>query len=178
MSATRSDSAVVEARRSRLLELLSQGKTQAEAADILKAEGFPADRRTIWRDVRSFSLQDANASAFDRYRADQLLELAELKAQLMDNRIKPDRKVELALSIIDREIKLLGTAAPTKSIQAHISANDSQPYMDFKRATAGLDDGQLEEVHAFARALPRVEPEKNEAWFPPAERKAIEGDAE
>src|ERR1700692_2663156 len=102
--ATKSDTATIESRRSRLLELLAEGKNQAQAAEVLQREGFPADRITIWRDVRSFDLANvnANSSEMDSYRSEQLIELSELKAQLVSPLIKPDRKIDLALSIIDR----------------------------------------------------------------------------
>ena len=43
MSAPKSDTATIEARKFRLQELLAEGKTQREAAEILKGEEFPAD---------------------------------------------------------------------------------------------------------------------------------------
>ena len=57
MRAPKSDTATIEARRHRLLELLAEGNTQAQAADILRSEGFPASTRTIRRDVMSFAEQ-------------------------------------------------------------------------------------------------------------------------
>jgi DNA-binding CsgD family transcriptional regulator len=53
MSAPKSDTATIEARKFRLQELLAEGKTQREAAEILKGEEFPADVRTLRRDVTS-----------------------------------------------------------------------------------------------------------------------------
>jgi hypothetical protein len=53
----KSDEATICARKHRLLELLIEGKTQAEAAEILRCEGFPAHPRTIQRDVMSLKGQ-------------------------------------------------------------------------------------------------------------------------
>ena len=57
MSAPKSDTATVEARKHRLLELLTEGKTQKQAAKILPSEDFPANIRTVRRDVMSFKEQ-------------------------------------------------------------------------------------------------------------------------
>jgi hypothetical protein len=36
----------------------------------------------------------------------------------------PERRIELALAILDREMRLLGTAAPTRSVTAHVNTPD------------------------------------------------------
>jgi hypothetical protein len=82
-----------------------------------------------------------------------------VKAQLVNDKIKPEKKVELALAIIDREIDLLGTKAPAKSIQARIDAEVDPGqlvgYRRFVRATAGLSDTQVEELYGIASRMTR-----------------------
>lgn len=120
-----SDTATRAARQSRLVELLSEGKSQTEAAEVLRAEGLPASDPTITRDVRELNkgwitttIQDFAASADEQY-----IWLQGLKADLANPKIKPDRRIELALSILDREMKLLGTAAPTRSHSTSLNVN-------------------------------------------------------
>jgi hypothetical protein len=173
MSAPKSDTATIEARKNRLLELLAQGKSQVDAAEILRVEGYPADDRTIRRDVYSLRGQwgEANMSQYELLREQQLREVEEDKAELRSLREKldtitdPIEVIDLALKIIDRrdtvaqrEMKLTGTAAPTKSIHANISANPehSTEYLLFREACAGLNNEQLHEVYAVAKALPRT----------------------
>ena len=90
MSAPKSDTATIEARKNRLLELLTEGKSQDEAAEILRLEGYPADDRTIRRDVTSLRGQwgEANINQYDLLREQQLREVEEDKAELRSLREK------------------------------------------------------------------------------------------
>jgi len=153
----KSDIATIEARRNRLLELLSQGKSEVQAAEVLRAEGFPASHDTVERDVDKLALgwRKTNAEAFEQHRATQLAHLADLREQLVNPAIKPDRKIELALSILDREIELLGTKAPSKSITATVNADGTGRFHKFVQAAAGLSEAQLERVFQFAASLER-----------------------
>jgi hypothetical protein len=156
MSAPKSDAATIEARKNRLLELLTEGKTQTEAAEQLRLEGFPADLRTVQRDVALFKPQwvGQNKDAVQVYRQQQLdeceadrNELRELKARLVDNLIGPEETIELALKILDRrdkvarrEMDLVGTAAPSKHITARVDAENLVKgfYVEFARRTMKL----------------------------------------
>jgi hypothetical protein len=172
MSAPKSDTATIEARKNRLLELLTEGKSQVDAAEQLRVEGYPADDRTVRRDVFSLRGQwgKENMSEFQRWQAEHIEELQLLREQLLDDKIKPDRKIELTLAIIREDSKIKGTAAPSKSISATVNLNPehSTDYLLFKEACAGLTEDQLHEVYAMARTLPRtwVAP-PIEANFPP-----------
>lgn len=166
MSAPKSDTATIEARKNRLLELLAEGKTQVDAAEILRVEGYPADSRTIQRDVRSLRGQwgEANVNQFELLREQQLREVEEDKAELRSLREKltdfvdPREVIEWALKIIDRrdairqtEIKLTGTAAPSKSISANVSVEQQvipiEQQLEYLNAFAGLyEDERLEEL--------------------------------
>lgn len=94
----------------------------------------------------------ANGSAFGEHRDRQLTELLELKGALENSAIKADRRIELALSILDREMKLLGTAAPTK----HINANFSGPkldalYLDVREILLDLEDAEKQAALALLK---------------------------
>lgn len=181
MSAPKSDNATIAARRARLLELLAEGSTQAQAVEVLRSEGFPADRITVWRDVKSFDLETINSESPDMeaYRGMQLAELSDLKEQLKSPLIRSDKKISLALDIIDREITLLGTEAPKKSfrVNANLDSESSSLLMRFKSACAGLADVQMQEVFEFAQKLPRstASTERDESWFPKKQPKTLEG---
>jgi hypothetical protein len=166
MSAPKSDTTTIEARKNRLLELLAEGKNQQQAADILSLEGYPADHRTIQRDVRSLRGQwgEANMNQYELLREQQLREVEEDKEELrglrsrLDLFVDPREVIEWALKIIDRrdairqtEMKLTGTAAPTKSISANVNVEQQvipmEQQLEYLNAFAGLyDDERLAEL--------------------------------
>jgi len=173
----KSDAATIEARRNRLLELLADGKTATQAAEVLRAEGYPASHDTIQRDVAGLtpSWRKENASAFEAQQAEELIRLAELEAALVNPAIRADRKIELALSIIAARIKLLGLNAPTKSIVGHVDAEASPVFLRFKKAAAGHSEEQVEDAIKYLENLPRerVITVKDESWFPKPEVKEL-----
>ena len=166
MSAPKSDTSTIEARKHRLLELLAEGKSQLQAAEILRLENYPAHDRTIRRDVHSLRGQwgKENMNQFELIREQQLREVEEDKAELRSLRDKltafvdPREVIEWALKIIDRrdairqtEIKLTGTAAPTKSISANMQVEQQvipvEQQLEYLNAFAGLyEDERLEEL--------------------------------
>ena len=172
MTAPKSDTTTIEARKSRLLELLAEGKTQVEAAEVLRIEGYPADVRTLQRDVRSLRGQwgERNMNQFEAWRNEHIAELEDLRAKLEDNLIDPADKIALTLAIIREDSKIKGTHAPSKSISAHVTDNPehSKEYLLFREAVAGLVDDQLHEVYDFAKKLQRVPVinAKDASWFP------------
>lgn len=172
----KSDTATIESRRNRLLELLADGKSQVEAAQILESEGFPADKRTVQRDVKTMSKdwQNSNLSDLDRIRQGQLELLQKMREELEFAMLRPDRKYDLLLGVLDREIALLGTKAPTKSF--NVSANvDVDPatlvgYRRFVQETKSLGPEQVEQVYQLARRLTSEQVRRPiEAYFPPEE---------
>lgn len=174
MSAPKSDTATIEARKNRLLELLAEGKTQTEASDILRQENYPADLRTVQRDVRSLRGQwgEANMNQYELLREQQLREVEEDKAELRslraqleslsnpnDRLIDPFEVIELALKILDRrdtvaqrEMKLTGTAAPSKAIIGHMSGPKLDSlYLDIREVLLDLSDGDKQEALLLMR---------------------------
>src|ERR1035441_708992 len=146
-----------DAREHRLVAL---GRYRAERIPLWKyAEDFGIARRTAQGDqaeyIRRLVAMSNDAIDFERSRV--LHELADLKMDLRDPTISADKKVALALGIIDREVDLLGLNAPTKSIHAHIGETDSTGrFHQFITAASGLSDEQLTTVFQFAKAIQRV----------------------
>jgi hypothetical protein len=154
----KSDTATIEARRIRLLELLNEGKSQAQAADILKAEGYPGAtvgniRRTDIRDLAP-AWGERNAQSYDAAVDQVLSELSDLKETLNNPAIKPDRKIELTLAILDRRVDILGLNAPKKAIVGHVTQNTAVQYRFLEHAH-GLSAEQIEEAFRFMDDLPR-----------------------
>jgi hypothetical protein len=141
----KSDNASVEHRRARLLELLSEGKTQSQSAEILRSEGYPADRRTIWKDVKSFDLPQllVDSEEMQMYRELQLQELQELRDQLKNPALKARDRIALNLEIINVEIRIAGSEAAKKSfrVNANVEVGNEQTkgfYPEFARRTMKL----------------------------------------
>ncbi len=106
-----------------------------------------------YKDFLMGKLRGETETTLAEYKQAQLEELAELKAKLESPNIKDDRKVELALSIIDREIKLLGTAAPEK---LQVTGPQLNPmYLAIAKAMADVAEEDQPRVLEFARSLVR-----------------------
>ncbi len=153
--------------KDKVAEKLIEGKGVAEAAEELGVH-----RNTV--SYHKQRIGGIDSESVQEYRAAQLIELSELKSQLVSPSISAVKKVELALAIIDREIDLLGTKAPTKSISARIDADvDPEQLIGYRRfvaETRGLDQGAIESVYQYARRLSRPDvidhapPRESELW--------------
>lgn len=156
MSAPKSDTATIEARKNRLLELLTEGKTQADAAEILRLEGYPADVRTVRRDVMSLKGQwgEQNMSQFEVWRGEHIEELRDLRTKLEDPLIRPAEKVALALAIIREDSRIKGTAAPSKSIHATVNGPQLDAlYLEIRQELIDADDATKQEALLLVRDL-------------------------
>jgi hypothetical protein len=160
MVAPKSDGAVIEGRRHRFAELLAEGKTAAQAGEILIGEGFPASPPTVGRDLRALrpAWQAANAESVEVAWLTQKLWLEELRSDLSNVTIKPDRKIELALGILDRMMKLEGTAAPTSvqstSVNLNLDAVDPATLPEYRRwlyETRFMDSAAKEKAFQLIR---------------------------
>lgn len=162
-----------ERRAPKVAEALAKGVPMTEAAEELGV-----CYNTVRRDKKRMidNLRKETGSVLDEMRAGQLLKLAEMEALCEDPRIKPDRKVELLHSLLQTEIKLQGTAAPSRSITASIEVEHSPEFLQWKKAVAGLNVLQLEEVLRLAASMPREsKPETLDAeWFPAPQPKELE----
>jgi hypothetical protein len=135
----------------------TKDKVAKELADGAKV-GEAAETLGVHRNTVSFhkrGLGELASDSVQEYRAAQLIELSELKAQLVSPAISAAKKVELALAIIDREIDLLGTKAPSRSISARIDASATGVQYEFLEHSHGLTRPQLDEVFRFMDSLPR-----------------------
>jgi hypothetical protein len=76
--------------------------------------------------------------------------------------------VELLHSLLQTEIKLQGTAAPSRSITASIEVEHSPFILKCKKAFAGLDEATVDSELERISNLPREKrPEVLDAeWFP------------
>ncbi|HKV79774.1 MAG TPA: hypothetical protein VJP02_16615 [Candidatus Sulfotelmatobacter sp.] len=150
-----------EARARRHIELARLLRDAPDATNIELAKSLHVSRNTIAED-RKHLMNIVSGEAKTEmviYREQQLAELVDLRDVLSDPKIKPDRKVELTLAIIDREMRLTGTAAPTRSIQATINA-DVDPaklvgYRKFLYHTRHLSEEDVNRlVFPFCDSLP------------------------
>jgi hypothetical protein len=148
-----------EARARRHLELARLLRDNPNATNIELAKALRVSRNTIAEDrkhLMSIASEEAKTEMV-LYREQQLAELIELRDVLSDPKIKPDRKVELTLAIIDREMRLTGTAAPTKSIVGHVNGPQLDAlYLDIRQELLHLSDedqhGALLLMREFARS--------------------------
>jgi hypothetical protein len=176
----KSDTATIESRRNRLLELLSEGKTESQAGAILRAEGYPASHDTVERDVDALAptWRAENATAFEQYRKNQFTRISAKWVEIENDASMSGAEKHAAWARwMKLEMDLLGTAAPTKSIQAHVSSSESSPlFLKFKKATAGMSEAQLEQAFAELASIPReaIATVRDASWFPVPEPKQLE----
>jgi hypothetical protein len=154
MGGPKSDEATVQARRFRLNELLLAGKTVAQAGEVLRAEGFPASHDTVEKDEKTLALvwRRDNAAGYELVLSNQFLWLQELKRDLKSPSIKDGDKISLALSILDREMRLVGTEAPSRSISQHISSQLDPLYLDIRSLLQDLEESVQQEGLEVLRA--------------------------
>jgi hypothetical protein len=165
----KSDTATIEGRRNRLLELLSEGKTESQAGAILRAEGYPASHDTVERDVDALAptWRAENASAFEQYRENQFARITAKWAEIENDASMSGAEKHAAWARwMKLEMDLLGTAAPSKSITAHVRTDGTGRFHKFVQSAAGLSDAQMERVFQFAASLER-EPLAMPAGPPP-----------
>ena len=117
--------------------------SETQAAEVLRAEGYPASHDTVERDVDAWFLMRAeNATAFEQYRKNQFTRITAKWAEIENDASMSDAEKHAAWARwMKLEMALLGTAAPTESIQAHVSSGESSPeYLKYKKAFAGLSE--------------------------------------
>jgi hypothetical protein len=171
----KSDRATIEARRNRLIELLSEGNDEAQAGEILKSEGFPASPDTVGRDVDELApkWRAENASAYEQYRKNQFTRITAKWAEIENDASMSGAEKHAAWARwMKLEMDLLGTAAPSKSITAHVKTDGTGRFHKFVQSAAGLTEAQLEQVFKFAASLER-EPLAMPAGPPPLMLEAV-----
>ena len=116
---------------------------------------------------------DLAAKSREEMRAEKREEFAALRASLHNPNIRDDRKILLALEIIDRECKLDGLNAAEK---VEISGPTLNPlYLAIAKALVDVSEEDIAKVLDFAASL--VRPITLDATcFPPIEPLQLEGD--
>jgi len=150
-----------ERQASRRLGVAKVLREQPGATNVELAKVFDVDRDTIAEDRKFLMSQATNEaqSEMQLYREDQLTRIQEKWDEIESDDTMTGAEKHLAWSRwMKLEMDLRGTAAPSKSIHANISTNPehSTEYLLFREACAGLNDDQLHEVYAMAKALPRT----------------------
>jgi hypothetical protein len=156
----RSSAALIEARRTRLLQLKQEGKTIIEAEEILQGEGFPADRVTLWRDLKGMMVkfEASNSQAYLQLKQEQDTILRRMEELLVTEQVDPE--VAREWRAIRKDIsELWGLDAPNKSVTAHIDA-DIDPaklvgYRKFLYHTRHLSEADVNaKVFPYCDSLP------------------------
>jgi predicted transcriptional regulator len=158
-------------RKERVIELAQAGATKQEIATEIGIS-----RQTLWRYLQALDVQfvESNHDAITALKQKVAGEIAQRADEVLAGDLDPKAATAwngLMLSFN----KLLGLNAPSKSIQAHVSANLTDRDLKLRKATHGLDEDQLESVAAFARSLPRKPAVRDASWFPTPEPALLEG---
>jgi hypothetical protein len=92
------------------------------------------------------------------YRQDQLTRIQEKWDEIENDESMSGAEKHLAWSRwMKLEMDLRGTAAPSKSITAHVDATENiGPYRKFVLACSGLEESQIEQLFVVARDMPRI----------------------
>jgi hypothetical protein len=159
-----------EARRSKLVAAPADATVQTLAGEL------SVSKRTIFRDLQTMR-QQLNAQNLTEY--EQRRNAHEQELQLMlDHLLQSDELTDAELGKLFRDYKadiakLRGLNAESRAVVAHVSTNVDKAYLEFKKHTTGLDEGQVEQVLNFAASLERKRAVKDATWFPPPEPKQL-----
>jgi hypothetical protein len=159
----------METRRQEVANGVGKGKSLAELADKLKVH-----YRTVTRDFDLLRQKYASAD-MERYEAqvaEYLEKLDAIEAALLEG--LPTKVAAQLVGIGQERAKVQGIYAPSKSLSVSVGAESSPLFLKMKKACAGLDEAQLDEVMRHAAALPRTRTAapRDASWFPPAQLEA------
>jgi hypothetical protein len=159
-----------EKRRERVIQAIENG---ASVPAIAEVEGVHV--KTIARDKKALmrTLQNDNAGEMKSYRDHQLTRIESKWQEIEADKTMDGAEKHLAWARwMKLEIGLRGTAAPSKSLHAHLHANYNIPVEQMsddqllvviaREICGGLDDSQIDQVRAFAQSLPRVDETSDE----------------
>jgi hypothetical protein len=149
----RSSAAIIEKRRARLLELKQQGVSTVEAEEILKAEGYPADRNTLTRDLTRLKQQfnTSNGTEFAEYVREQVTLLTQAVEEVWEGKLPPDAANSIR-GLMDSIARLTGSNAPTKSIHATVKGPQLDAlYLDIRQELLHLSDDDKQEALLLIR---------------------------
>jgi len=160
-----------EDRRKEVVRLIGEKIPMTEIAERLGVAYV-----TVKRDKATL-MQNAiknNASQFEIWRAEHIAELEDLRTKLTDPLIDPSDKIALALAIIREDVRIKGTAAPTKSVSTTTSATFTVEPNFYRWAWNLFEHIPPESVAALradceaAAVKYRVAPKPFELTLPPA----------
>jgi hypothetical protein len=143
-----------EARARRHLELARLLRDNPDATNIELAKALNVDRHTITTDRLAIMSQVSESARTETQllRDEQLAHLADLRDDLRNESIRPAERIALALGIVDRVIKLTGTAAPSRSIVGHVSGPQLDAlYLEIRAELLDLNDGDRQEALLLMR---------------------------
>lgn len=107
--------AQLEAEKIRALELISFGKTEREAAQIMTDEGSPISQATVHRRVHD-AIAEYRVPELEAARNAALARLDSYLAAMADKILAGDTKaIAEAIKIEDRRARILGTDQPIKT---------------------------------------------------------------
>jgi hypothetical protein len=81
------------------------------------AQAMDVSRKIVYRDLKEIAMQPGTGRSFWCTARRSSTTSRKLRDRLEDGLIPPDKKVALALDILDREMKMVGTASPERAIQ-------------------------------------------------------------
>jgi hypothetical protein len=150
--------AELDSRERRLVRIaqLRQQRTPPDQAVELYMEEFGVCRATYFNDRKEFvkRLRGATDDEVQAYRTAQLEELDELREVAKDATISKSKRVELILAILDREIDLVGSNAPSRSQSTSVNINADV-----------VDPATLPEYRRFLHATRYMNAAKKEKMF-------------
>jgi hypothetical protein len=159
-----------EARRRAIVEAVKEGQP-------VTPETIGVSRMTLWRDLKSLDAL---------FLAENSTEVRELKKRVgqallenADNVLTGEIKPDVATAwrgIMSDFSELFGLNAPSRSIQAHVSANVTDRDLQLRKVTHDLDDEQFHTVVKFAASISREKPPITAEEFVAKHTRLLEGE--
>lgn len=170
-------------RKARVIELTQAGATKQEIATEVGIS-----RQTLWRYLQALDVQfvESNRDAITALKQKVAGEIAQRADEVLDGELDPKRATAWN-NLMSSFNRLLGLNAPTKSINAHISANHPLPdygpaahprLWKIHEACVDLSDDQIAEVVKFAKSIRRVSVVTNPYRLPEWMVPAVEGNVD
>jgi hypothetical protein len=148
-------------RRSRVAELISEGKTTRDCEQVLRAEGFQhCDHTSVVRDLKleRDRLAAATRATTVQHRQKVLEELTQLREFVRARGWDDPNYVADLLSIVDRVMRLMGLAEQYHRVSVE-TANDTIPperligWRRWLRETRDVPESALDEIYQLCRKL-------------------------
>ena len=122
--------------------------------DIAKSWGVTHQAVSIYLKRGMENMKDENKPWRDEHIAELYDLRLEIEAAREPGKPLPLKAIDKLLRLLDLDIKLKGTAAPSRSIQATVPVNTTIQYRFLERSH-GLSEAQIEQVFEYMASLPR-----------------------